>query len=697
MAFQRASAAGCSACRASLLRVFAAPATPTVRRLPLRPLSTVSSSSSSSSSLSLLPPRSASALVSSSRCYSTEKSDDAGNTDSLDKTPDEQEEPWYLQEEAPRHPTLIPTLAPLPDIPEGAPPILTDLVKEVAEGLGLDDLVLMDLRKLNPPAALGPNLIQLFGTARSERHLHVSAGHLKSWLRNRGIRADADGWLGKNEYKIKMRRRMKKARLLGVSQEAVNPDDGLAARWICVNLGTIGTTTVPETPVESEDGRFSGFGSRRTGTTIVVQIMVESKRKELNLETLWSRILARGLKNQEMIEDDLHYIEADADPNEIPLFDENVSDKGLARPSQRRFFSTSCRRLAPPDAGSDQVIHPPPSPSTLNPGPSSNVDTLLDPMSYISHQTTQLADLLAQLQNLPASEALQAVSSSTTGRRSPFLRKWNNAIQYISPEQSWEFRHGLIVAQRRLGVPTATLKDLQDLVEEMELLGVVCTRDQLLQLLQVAYVEPVNSTVSLEEQSTFVLEVTRIMAERGEPILTIDVTTALIESLARSPTQGPELRQIQSTLETTMKQTDMPWIGEDASIRLLHAYAVQQNWEGFWNVWRMVPKHLERRSEQLYTTMWSIMAFTNNQKFCRDAVRACFAEMVNEQPAVQPTGEVREALMECLRVADPQAEEIAKTLRVFDVKTRMMSLWEFVHVFRAINPEWARNRSMADE
>ncbi|PSR82366.1 hypothetical protein BD289DRAFT_454331 [Coniella lustricola] len=685
MVFQRASAAGCAACRVSLVRIFAAPATPALRLRPLRPCAILSSPSS------FLLPR--------SRFYSTDKAESLENPSEEQpaEQPDEQEEPWYLQEEAPRHPTLIPTLAPLPDIPEGAPAILADLVKQVVEDMGLDELNLLDLRKLNPPAALGPNLIMLFGTARSERHLHVAAGRLKSWLRERGIRADADGWLGKNEFKIKMRRRMKKARLLGVSEQSINPDDGLATRWICVNLGTIGTTQAPETTLESSDGRFAGFGTRQTGTTIVVQMMVESKRKELNLEKLWSDILARGLKNQEMVQDDIHYIEANTPANEIPMFDENVSDKGLARPQQRRFFSTSCRRLAPPDAGFDQVTQPPPppSPSSMTPGAStsSSVDTLLDPMSYLTRQSAQLADLQAQLQSLSAQEAVQALSPTEAGRPSAFMRKWNNAIRYIPPEHSWELRHSLAIAERRLGVPTATLKGLQDLVEEMELLGVSCTRDQFLLLLQVAYVEPVDSPASLESQSKFVLEVTRIMAERGEPILTVDVTTTLIESLARSPTQGPEQRQLQSALETTMKQADMPWIGEDATLRLLDAYAMQDNWDGWWQVWRMAPKHLERRSERLYTAMWRIMADTNHQARCREAVRICFPEMLNEEPTVQPVGELKEALEACLRVADPAAEEIAKSVIVHDMKTKLMSYWEFVHIFRAMNPVSHRHRT----
>ncbi|KAG7287531.1 ATPase synthesis protein 25 mitochondrial [Staphylotrichum longicolle] len=136
--------------------------------------------------------------------------------------------PWYLQVEAPRHPTLLHEPAPLPEIPDESPKLMEPLLKYVADELGLDELSLLDLREMEPPPALGPNLLMVFGTARSERHLHVSADRLVRWLRGRGITATADGLLGRNELKTKLRRIARKAKLLGNAGVPRGGDDGIS-------------------------------------------------------------------------------------------------------------------------------------------------------------------------------------------------------------------------------------------------------------------------------------------------------------------------------------------------------------------------------------------------------------------------------------------------------------------------------------
>ncbi|KAL2267160.1 hypothetical protein VTJ83DRAFT_4437 [Remersonia thermophila] len=202
--------------------------------------------------------------------------------------------PWYLQVEAPRHPTLLHEPAPLPDIPEGAPRLMEPLLKHVSEELGMDDLALLDLRDLEPTPALGPALLMVLGTARSERHLHVSADRLVRWLRGRGITASADGLLGRNELKIKLRRIARKAKLLGSSGVArTGGDNGISTGWVCVNLGLVGAQH-EEVQFFDEEGRPTGFGVPQTGNTIVVQLMTETRRKDLDLETLWGDMLQRS-------------------------------------------------------------------------------------------------------------------------------------------------------------------------------------------------------------------------------------------------------------------------------------------------------------------------------------------------------------------------------------------------------------------
>ncbi|KUI55945.1 ATPase synthesis protein 25, mitochondrial [Cytospora mali] len=682
MAFRpilRASAAGCSAghLQRSIPRLSAPSYTSVINDASRRPCLFSRSS--------LLRPHAA-ASTSQLRLYSTEKT--VGETEEktlseellqaesekpekTEKIESDSEEPWYLQEEPPRHPALVSEAPPLPTVPKGVPVIMHDLVKYVAEDMGLDELNLLDLRTLDPPAALGPSLIMLFGTARSERHLHVSAGNLKSWLRKHGIQAHADGLLGPNEFKIKMRRKQRKAKLLGTSAMPLGGDDGITTRWICMNLGTIRSDSQESIEYETD----TGFGIRQTGTTIVVQMFTESKRKELDLETLWSRILARrGVEN--LIEDDLEYAQGDVHPSEVPLFTEGGSPKVFAIPSQRRFFSTSLRR-------SNQVIDQPTSDSATN-----HVNTSLEPRIFLETRTAELEQLQAHFAGLSPEDALEALEYSEKGRHPPFIRLWNQEIQYLPTDRAWPFRLWMCVAGRKLGVRRFDWAHLRNLVREMELLGIICHRGHYTEMLQSVYLEPSHSEVSLKEQSDLALQILNVMYERGEPIITTDVIVSLIESLARTKSQGKETGELQAVLEKFLLQADLPYMGEDAVMRLMDAYAVQDNWDRFWEIWRMPPKFMERRTEDMYTHLWTIMAETNNQRLCQDALRWCFHEMVSESPRVNPIMEVKAAIESCLRVADPDAEEFARKLFVRDGNTFRASLQEFVHLWRALNPQW---------
>ncbi|GAO17957.1 uncharacterized protein UV8b_00999 [Ustilaginoidea virens] len=171
------------------------------------------------------------------------------------------------------------------------------MIKYIYEDMGLDDISLMDLRDLDSPAALGPNLIMLFATARNERHLHVSSGRFVRWLK-RGfkVEARADGLIGPGELKTKLRRMRKKAKLMGTNTMILpGGDNGISTGWVCVNFST--SDAVSDESVSYDDsGRFSGFGAAPTGTTVVVQCMTEPRRIELDLETLWQGILRRSLE-----------------------------------------------------------------------------------------------------------------------------------------------------------------------------------------------------------------------------------------------------------------------------------------------------------------------------------------------------------------------------------------------------------------
>jgi hypothetical protein len=230
--------------------------------------------------------------------------------------------PWYLQVEEPAPPStpILPLLSrqEIPPLPANPPSILSPVLEYLSTQVGLDDLVLLDLRHLDPPPALGSNLLMIIGTARSVKHLNVSADRLCRWVRKEyKLRPFADGLLGRNELKLKLRRkarRLKLAQSVGnTTMEQESVDDGITTGWICVNMGLVdmdipveqdGVNTPgavvdqAETKNEAEEEEeyqnpaeedsYVGFGSKNTAPRIVVQMFTEEKRVDMDLEGLWA-------------------------------------------------------------------------------------------------------------------------------------------------------------------------------------------------------------------------------------------------------------------------------------------------------------------------------------------------------------------------------------------------------------------------
>jgi len=226
--------------------------------------------------------------------------------------------PWYLKVQPPKrtleadHP--LAERQKLPDLPSEPPPALQGLLEHLSVDIGLDYLTLLDLRAIDPPPALGANLLMLIGTARSEKHLHVSADRFCRYLRTSYKLAPyADGLLGRNELKLKMRRKNRRSKLLAnvgvVSPE--NVDDGIRTGWVCVHAGQIEPMEGTKKEVKPIEG-FVGFGQMTDKVTIVVQMLTEEKRAELDLEGLWRGLLERNLRKQKHISEGEAELEAEA-------------------------------------------------------------------------------------------------------------------------------------------------------------------------------------------------------------------------------------------------------------------------------------------------------------------------------------------------------------------------------------------------
>jgi ribosomal silencing factor RsfS len=211
--------------------------------------------------------------------------------------------------------------ADIPDLPANPPPLLATILEYVSMTAGLDDLQLLDLRHLDPPPALGPKLIMLIATARSEKHLHVAADRFARWLRrDHGLKANAAGLLGRNELKIKLRRKAKRMRMLANVGGAIpegNIDDGIRTGWICCTLSKI--EAHPDDMYMPGDNvqEFVGFRDVKPGVNVVVQMFTEEKRAETDLETLWGGVLRTHQRQDKAADDQLKELEDFDSENDV--------------------------------------------------------------------------------------------------------------------------------------------------------------------------------------------------------------------------------------------------------------------------------------------------------------------------------------------------------------------------------------------
>lgn len=277
-----------------------------------------------------------------------------------------QSKPWFLKVDPPSKP-WTPHQVTLPKLPEDSPPILEPMMQYVYEDMGLDDLALLDLRELDPSVSLGPSLIMMIATARSGRHLHVSAGRFVRWLRrNHGVRARGDGLIGSALLRTKLRRLRKRAKLMGTNSMVLpQGDHGLTTDWVCV---TFSTGPAPSAEVEKYDasGRLIGFDREYSGSTIAVQCLTEQRRKELDLESLWQEQLRASVRRNRRINGlSLNSVEVESLVSSKlqlprPTFSSAFQGRLHEPPQQGRAFSTLARRLHQALDDSQSVASGPP-------------------------------------------------------------------------------------------------------------------------------------------------------------------------------------------------------------------------------------------------------------------------------------------------------------------------------------------------
>ncbi len=633
--------------------------------------------------------------------------------------------PWYLQVETPRAPlNPISDRQRLPDLPVDPPPILEPLLKYVSIDLGMDDLSLFDLRALDPPPALGTNLLMVIGTARSERHLHVSADRFCRWLRSsHHLTPFPDGLLGRNELKLKMRRKARRAKLIGTvgASPTSNPDDGIRTGWVCVNVGTVDSGR----PIQEETAEavgFVGFGSKTAGVKVVVQMLTEEKRGELDLEEIWGGMLRRQARRDsqssqiehEQTTDEVVGLNADITAGMTSDFSHSATSRSLRLKlpthGQTRTLHSSSRIRAQNTDDGDLIDYYDLDPASVEPKLQSNPPILSTEglHSKLASGRTQEATLpaddangfgdvasllslqahLRYLRSLPRGVAIEALGSDSNDRSSTeFLASFYNTLSKARRILQRARKIDLICCGVEFGHPGYPISILTDILAKKRASNDAISYSTLLKLLKTTLLRKGPNDILGQRghdsditSSADIIMVKKLLEElkhRGSYYLPEEIAILLQEAmcilmpLGRRGRAKPLLNNQSKAYSnpTAASEYLMNLIGafttnytsDDSYIRMMRLCAEQGRWDKFWEFWRYNARCMRPRSGALYAHMFRTMAETKHQVDCMHCLREWVPEMEREVPPVRLDGDVAKAVMDCLLVAEPNVVAEARS------------------------------------
>ncbi|KAJ5677955.1 ATPase synthesis protein 25 [Penicillium maclennaniae] len=533
--------------------------------------------------------------------------------------------PWYLQEESPPTETRPVSGDHIPEIPENSPEILPTLLEYTYKDLGLDSLKLHDLRGLEIPAALGANVIMIIGTARSVKHLNVSADRLCRWLRSTyKLSPYADGLLGRNELKIKLRRKAKRARAASAAGAFIDEkDDGITTGWICVNAGVI-DKNAPR--AELSDIGFEGFGQVDTGTSVVVQIFTEEKRAET-----FERAEKKRLQ--------------DAQNNPPAASQSSATGSSPFGPSGQKRYLHSAQDLSPntnTDGSSLSDVLAATSGSQMIRGKDMSTESLLKMLVNLPHESARNElgtgpedrESTLFLQLLYASLPPSMAESEVTHLR---LNLFSIAVSRQHPAYSKE---------ELFSTFSGLLNDGHDLSDDLAF--------EVLAALLTPRVENFQqpSPYLPESDIELALQVLDRLSLRGslislQPLLLGSPPHKSALRSTNSKRWTDSQRQKLARLSKIVAAAEVPFDAPEARKLMVTLFRCE-DYDGFWPTLKGA-----RRTREDYAQLFQLHADLGDELRARDCLSAWVPMMAREQNPIVLQGPLVNSLMHCLLVADP--------------------------------------------
>jgi peroxin-12 len=571
------------------------------------------------------------------------------SSDSLDKSSSKQPVPWYLQVEQPelkQH--HVSQRQEIPAVPENSPVIVKDLLQYLSVDAGLDDLVLLDLRGRDPPPALGGSLIMVIGTARSLKHLNVSADRFCRWLRSSWkLRPYADGLLGRGELKIKLRRKARRARIASNAGATLeSSDDGITTGWICVNVGHLKDPSTSQREL-NKDESFEGFGKTAGGTRIVVQMLTEEKRSDVDLEKLWAPVAEVKGRNRAQHQEATAIDSSGGTRQDLDMqrgIDTDSEFASVRRSSsgiafdQHRNFSTGTMHMADRRSASKQS-----SPNDIT-----NTKT--------NEDTSDVAMIIETLRRLSPDKVRAELGDGPGDHDSTLLLQMCHSAESPSASKASEVQLRLACAGTSVHHPRYTKLRLWETFLEHTASGYPLDDNLAFDIVSAfltqspANIEGGQPKSSLSEfDIESALRVLDFLSLKGTDILNMRVFSMLYGALNDGQTvsadqvDGDVVTRIRTVMEALHLQWDPQMIRAHMEMRMKNS-----DFEGFYKLWNAIPFHEETRSQQDYELLFRLFAESGDSLRIRECLSTWVPMMEREEPKISLQGPIASYLAACL-------------------------------------------------
>lgn len=629
--------------------------------------------------------------------------------------------PWYLQADAAEpEPTTVSSRDQLPDIPENPPPILPPLLDYAFKDLGLDNLKLVDLRELDIPTGLGANVIMAIGTARSVKHLNVAADRLCRWMRTSWkLTPYADGLLGRNELKIKLRRKTRRARAAtqaGATYE--ERDDGITTGWICVNAGVVQED--PDQLTLHNQG-VEGFGNLGRGVRLVVQVFTEEKRAEVDLEGLWTKRLARAERDKKnSLDGSSNAPQEVRDPATETAISSDHDFRHLPRTrttfllEQRRGVHTRRRRRSKDGVEMPRSVAESVSPDAKhrlarrdNAGPTTlasrlTMDSLIGYLSSFhdnrarhelgpgkedraagakpvspeaEHRLSQgnnagltipasgltMASLFGYLSSLRDNRARSELGTGEEDCESTlFLRRFYGLQAELSPEQGALARIQLLCAAISRGHPSYSKETLWKAFKEHGHCNYPVTDDLGLQVLSAMLTERRSTSRLRNSDIELAMRVCDNLCLRGTDLLNMKVFNMLYK--AASPKRKRAKTHKKPVLDRIPRIVEAFEIPFDPKESRIFMWMLFQNreYEMFWKLWHQIPLNGGSRTADDYKTLFRVHAELCDAHRARDCVSRCVPMMEQESPPVEKHFAIMKHVEACQSLGHVEEDQLVQ-------------------------------------